>query len=417
MEKGKYVSSITDLKYKKKLLTELYKDNLDNDIKHYEQTGEVRKSLKYIHDVSLAEMLFNMFGITEWDKKSISLEDNEKDFLFTILSKLLYNYELSPKEIELFKLVKSPYPDFIRDYYKKYIEQAQEGDIILFNDKTFPFKMYISTDGQTRLIDSYLKQKVIKNVDQFIALSDLREKLSDYFGCTSHQSEVQTLERLLYILRYADEEILKEAFYSGGDLNDKINIYNMPLRNILKLAIGTTNGGHSNSIDKTTKDYSINTSLIASKQGLDYLYQLYRKPRAELLAIHNIDEETFQAQDSDEFNVVNNITLPKSKEGMLSNNLRMAHNYYYNMMSEEDKSILEEFATQEKTKKIRKSRIIQLIVAYLYMTKDLNKLERIFSFGNFSGFSKSLCQSIIDDYNKYVASIKASKEESEKALK
>lgn len=412
MKKVNYVSEIKDLELKKELLDNEHQSALDYDIKLYEQTGIVRSLLMYVHTTSFAEILYNTFGITEWDKKRISLEEEEIKELFNILNKILNNAELSHGEMAFFSLVKSPYPDFVRNYYAKYISDLPDYYRSIFMDKAFPYKLYIMLDGNTRLVDGFLKKKQTTHGNHFMAVSDLSLPLDEFFKYSINKNEIISLEKILYILRYADEEVLKESPYAGGDLNYKINAYNMPLRDIMKLSLGTTNGGHRRTLEQIAKELGIPVASITKHQMMDYFNQLLRRQEEEILHIHKTDRAAIDNGSGDEFKIVDNITLTSSKIGMFDNNLQLAYKYYYNMLGEREKEALDEFAQQRKQPKISATRISMLIVAYLYMTQDMQKLVKLVNCGKAFGtgilYSKDFCQEMINDYNSYMASLEAS---------
>lgn len=410
----KFIDSIEDLEYKVMLLDEKHKALYEKEKKEAEakQTGEAPEEkednniigpmLRWLKNTSLAVSLYARYEIREWDKKRLSLEDDEKKKFIEILKKIDAGTEvneLSEEEIKLFRLVNMPYPDFFRNYYDKYMELLPEHVRNIVLGDSFPYIVYMAADNTTNKVNTFIKRGA-KNEN-----ADVREllmfSLGEYAKFKSINKYNDFISRLVYILRYAPDEVLAENGFAVGSVEEKIDLFNQPINTLLKETSGLINGGHYVSGPVSSK----NNKVSMEKGTLMDLYQMVLyKTKGELINTLGVSEAALQ--DHNVYYVPRQFPLRNSSKSYRNWELHQSCKYYYSLFSEKEKEMIVNFANE--SNKMPPQKIIALITLYTYMTQDLDEIEQIFNINSQRGYSKTLCEGILDDYNSYVASLEAS---------
>ena len=410
----KFIDSIEDLEYKVMLLDEKHKALYEKEKKEAEakQTGEAPEEkednnkigpmLKWLKNTSLAVSLYARYEIREWDKKRLSLEDDEKRKFIEILKKIDAGTEvneLSKEEIKLFRLVNMPYPDFFRNYYDKYMELLPEYVRNIVLGDSFPYIVYMAADNITNKVNTFIKRGA-KNEN-----ADVREllmfSLGEYAKFKSINKYNDFISRLVYILRYAPDEVLAENGFAVGSVEEKIDLFNQPINTVLKETSGLINGGHYVSGPVSSKKNKVSME----KGTLMDLYQMVLyKTKGELINTLGVSEAALQ--DHNVYYVPRQFPLRNSAKSYRNWELHQSCKYYYNLFSEKEKEMIVNFANE--SNKMPPQKIIELITLYTYMTQDFDEIEQIFNINIQRGYSKTVCEGILDDYNSYVASLEAS---------
>ena len=94
---------------------------------------------------------------------------------------------------------------------------------------------------------------------------------------------------------------------------------------------------------------------------------------------------------------------------MFNNNLNLAFHHYEKQMSDKEREIINTFASKMEMPRIKAPKIRKLIIAYLYMTQDPDKLGTIVNHKNCRIFSQSDITQLITSFNEYKDSLEAPK--------
>lgn len=351
---------IDELEYKILVLTKKEQIELYDSLKKYISTGETNWMIELFKKPMHEFMLH--FGIIEWDKKGHSFtQDEVRDILLSICDE---RSGLEPSE--LLKKVRMPYPEFVKNYFSQF-----EGYKKFETDPAFPYKLYIATKKLTALIVLDIKGSLPNyrtNAKDGSDLGDIylfRKDVSfkdflDFYGV--YADKKSRFFRAVYISKYFDAKTAEEIGvpycesldgYKDYNVEALLGALNSPFREYFSEIIGFETG-HQSAIQPICKKYRLNTTNMNDMMAIVSPYFLARE--GSLANKLRIDNNV----SSDDYKIYNNRTAR-------SLDFRITVNGIMRSLTDEQIEYLNEHVKGTVNK--------QLILLYLYSTKDLMQLE------------------------------------------
>ena len=267
---------------------------------------------------------------------------------------------------ELLTTVRKPYPEFVKSYFSNF-----EGYKRYATDPAFPYKLYIATNKLTAHIVSEIKGELPSyktsmkdhhvQGDSYLFRKDVsfKEFLDFYEVYVNKKSRFL---RAVYISKYFDAKTAEEVGvpyceslegYKDYNVDVLLSALNRPFREYFSEIIGYKTGNQS-AIQPVCRKYRLNTCNMNELMGIVSPYFLAREGSLEnkLKVDKNLSNEDYK--------IYNN-------RNARSLDFRITVNAIMRSLTDEQAEYLSE---NEKTTVNR-----QLILLYLYSTKDIKQLE------------------------------------------
>ena len=237
---------------------------------------------------NFGKVLFQEYGISEWEEKCLLLSDSEAIGVLNALRNGEYNI--------LVELVRLPYPQFACEYIKLFRDKLDSRSeklaglheyLLQFDDryKDLGYKLYIMPPRILGCIVNYIKHPEKSIVECFGCMKDsintidillhLKKPLDEtYKTLYSHTFNKEVIKRYIHIMSYVDaheaEKLGLESFtfkrfndYRGFDMEEKLKALNPLIRHITMENLGF-NGSY-------VPAYEIEANLNITSRYLSYL--------------------------------------------------------------------------------------------------------------------------------------------------